>query len=32
MTFTPEAFQRLARGREAYPGSCVQMDPYPGGV
>jgi len=32
VTFTPEAFQQLARGREAYPGSGVQMDPYPGGV
>jgi hypothetical protein len=20
------------RGREAYPGSCVRMEPYPGGV
>jgi len=32
VTPTPEAFQQLARGREAYPGSGVRMDPYPGGV
>jgi hypothetical protein len=32
VTLTPEAFQQLARGREAHLGSGVRMDPYPGGV